>query len=180
MSKKKDETLGDLGKRHYGGVSIFGLDAFGSPVGLNPLWGAVAGVAAEGVGEMIADKMPLQFLKDNKVYSGIALSALTGGIMAYFPGSRAAGWAAIATGATAGIMKMAAEKWGKTAMEGWGIPTIESTPTLGITTVDPTVTLGQDDSGMPTLVGDQPQLVGGPVISGIAGHFGATVIGSRN
>ena len=57
--------------RGYGNVSLFGLDEFGSPVGLNPMWGVAAG-GSISTGTAIAVR---EFTKQVKYAEGIGALA---------------------------------------------------------------------------------------------------------
>lgn len=80
----------------YDDVDFFGLDAYGMPAGVNPMWGALAGSA---VGTLTAVGITQFTDKDRWAeLIGFGASALAGGIMAIFPATRNAGWTAMAVG----------------------------------------------------------------------------------
>lgn len=104
---KSDTALGAYGDGDYtemGQVDLFGLDEFGQPVGMNPLWGAVIG-GGIGTGTAIAVRAlsagygPGATTFDYHKWSegiGFAVGAATSGLLMAFPGTRAAGWAGMA------------------------------------------------------------------------------------
>ena len=90
----KDNQLNGLGA--YDDVDFFGLDSYGMPAGINPMWGAVAGT---GLGTLTAVGIK-QFTSWDKWAEllGLGAAGLTGGVMAIFPPTRHAGWNAMAAG----------------------------------------------------------------------------------
>jgi hypothetical protein len=204
-----------------GKVDLFGLDEFGSPNGMNPLWGAIIG-GGLGTGTAIAVRAlagaPAAGKFDWKKYSegiGFAVGAATSGLMIAFEGTRAAGWAGLAVAfMTNGLRQLESMFMEKTAM--FGAATIE--PLNGVTTefLSPgtrDVGLGVADVqyvpeaygtipgvyGTPvagTQMGTAPpvdlmaahnlpansyqvELMGGPALSGLSAHYGATLFGSE-
>ena len=179
----------------YGDADMFGLDEFGQPVGLNPLWGAIAG-SALGTGTTIAlRRTALPGSTTARYAEGIGglVAAAAGGVMAVFPGSRAAGWTAIATAALNNglrqldqyLQMQAVSTSTAPPMRGWGEVTFEPRQALkglDMVTAEERTALG---SPMPTLVGDnglsrnpaagQVRLLGGPPMSGLSSHWGATL-----
>lgn len=203
--------LGDDYGDDYGEVDMFGLDEFGQPVGMNPLWGA-----ALGAGFQTGTAMAVRGLTDMDEWAeaiGAGVGLLGGGIMAFFPGSRAAGVTAMAVSLVSGGLrtleqfisdkeKMKAETAKANAgTTGYGSVTIEPTHTVGgfgqveieplsggfgIATIEPSAQvagLGQ----APQLLGylgqeqraAQVQIEGGPMISGLGAHYGATIFGGN-
>lgn len=89
--------LGDLGRGGYDdGVDLFGLDEFGAPVGLAPLYGAMIGTGAGTLTAIGVRSMKPEW-GDKSELIGLAAGVLTGGIMLAFPGTRHAGWVAMAS-----------------------------------------------------------------------------------
>ena len=162
------------------GVDLFGLDEFGQATGLSPLWGAVAGAGFQSAGAIA-----WRAYKNDKddAYAdlvGAGAGALAGGVMMAFEGTRHAGWTAVAVSLVAGLSRYAETKLMEApagATAGYGLPTIEPQYALGLPTIEPTQAFGNAD--MPQLVGNQPELVGGPAVSGLAQHYGATLFGGN-
>jgi len=93
-----------------GDVDMFGLDAFGNPVGLGAAWGAMVGgglgtVTSIGIRSMAASPGLYKWSEG----IGFASGALAGGVMMAFDASRHSGLAAIATAlATNGLRQIEA------------------------------------------------------------------------
>ena len=99
----KNETSG------LGEIDLFGLDEFGSPEGLAPLYGALIGSglqAAVAVGVRQATKKGLKAADWAKWSEGIGVIAasIAGGAMYFFPQTKGAGVAALA-GALGGVIR---------------------------------------------------------------------------
>ncbi len=233
------DDMGDVGE-----VDMFGLDEFGQPTGLNPMWGAIIG-GGIGTGTAIAVRSMAKNSPTLQKYSegvGLLTGAVAGGVMMAFPGSRAAGWSALATAfVTNGLRQLEAMFMGAPATAGYGgvvvdpqylvnglgqdyavqelhgggfgIHAIEpgyavNGHGMGIVEVDPTHIvqgLGHLGAGNVQIQGSgygagtgvrvdglgqggpmnpqspQAQLVGlgGPNVSGLASHYGATLFGSK-
>lgn len=182
MSKKNTNLGGLGGNDDYGDVDLFGLDEFGAPVGLNPVWGAMTG-GAVSTGAAIAVR---QWLPEYHGWSegiGAAAGVLAGAVMAFFPGTRAAGWTGMAVAVTTAGLRQAEKLLVGDAVDYYGLPSV-STPyyagveiePLGIATTEDAMTAGADAQ----LLGQSPaQLVGAENML-LARHFGATVFGSNN
>lgn len=123
-----DYDYSDMGQ-----VDLFGLNEFGMPEGMNPLWGAVIG-GGIGTGTAIAVRA-LAGKSDYGKWSegiGFGVAAASSGLLMAFPGTRAAGWAGLAVAfMTNGLRQLEQmfTKGGGTA--GWGAATIE--PLNGVT-----------------------------------------------
>lgn len=183
-----------LGTSRARDVDAFGLDEFGQPTGLNPLWGAVAGTGLGTIGA-IAVRQFTSYGKHSELI-GFGLGALASGVMIFFKGTRAAGW----TGLAAAFLNN-----GLRQLEGMlmAAPAAAAGTGMGDVTVEPITALrgaGQfgvvemeqetaltgptaDREGMPQLVGagianasQHVQLLGGPGLAQFAGHWGATVM----
>jgi len=79
-------------------VDAFGLNEFGQPAGLNPVWGAVVGTGLGTLGAIGARQFGKTGGKMSQ-YSelvGLGMGALASGAMAFFDGTRAAGWTGLA------------------------------------------------------------------------------------
>lgn len=89
----------------YDDVGLFGLDEFGDPTGLHPVYGiavgaGVASLAAVAVREMAPAAAPGSFdWKKNSALVGTVAGIAAGGAMVAFPGTRYAGWLAILSAA---------------------------------------------------------------------------------
>ena len=191
-------------KDSLGSVDAFGLDEFGSPVGLNPLWGAVAGTGISTLGSMGVRQFATPGGKWWK-YSeaiGFGLGALTGGGLLFWEGTRSAGWTALASAfLNSGLRQLEAmvlapdpaammkQMMDQAAAAGVAGAVIEPTTVLagqvGIPQIEPTQVISgnfaEANVDMPQLVGagleqanDHIQLVGGPALSQFAGAWGST------
>jgi hypothetical protein len=93
-----------------GDVDMFGLDAFGNPVGLGAVWGSLVGGGlgtATSIGIRSMAKSPSLYKWSEGI--GFASGALAGGVMMAFEASRHSGVAAIATAlATNGLRQIEA------------------------------------------------------------------------
>lgn len=103
MTKVMHSALGDHDMGD--GVDLFGLDEWGQPVGMNPLWGAMAGVGVATAATIAVRQLTKpasagaaeSTLHKFSELVGGAVGALAGGAMIFFPRTRAAGWTALAT-----------------------------------------------------------------------------------
>jgi hypothetical protein len=195
---KKNMEMGLAGD--YDGVDFFGLDEFGMPAGMNPLWGALAGAGIQS-GTAIAVRA-FTDMDDWSEAIGAGAGIAAGGVMAIFSGTRAAGWTAMAVSLVSGglrtLEKLFSDKEkAKSTVAGYGIPVVDrafpvnglgqiDVRPLGIATVEPGMMPGQMSGAdaqllgaNPQLLGANPQLLGGPAISGLGAHYGATIFGSR-
>lgn len=210
MSTKAKE-LGSGDFADVGEPDMFGLDEFGDPVGMSPLWGAVI-AGGLGTGATIVTRAVASPLSGWSKWSegiGFAAGALASGFMMLFDNSRAAGWAGLATAfVTNGLRQlegvlmspsMDSEILQPSGTQGWAGTVVEPAHVLqgglGIATVEPGYAINGLGRSMPTLVGpplhgdygmsnnpavQQTQILGGPNISGLGAHFGATVFGGNN
>jgi len=93
-----------------GDVDMFGLDAFGNPVGLGAAWGVLIGgglATATSIGLRSMLKSPTVYKWSEGI--GFGVGALTGGVMMFFQDMRHSGLAAIATSfATNGLRQVEA------------------------------------------------------------------------
>lgn len=172
-------------EKGLGNVDLFGLDEFGAPAGLNPLWGAVIGSGLGTLGA-IGTRQFTRFGRHSELV-GLAAGALSSGAMLFFEGTRDAGWTGLASSLlNNGLRQLELMFFVPELQAGTQGVEIEPTQALGIATVSPSqALLGEGDSDMPQLVGanlaqanDHVQLVGGPGLAQHAGHWGATVIPS--
>jgi hypothetical protein len=90
-----------------GEVNIFGLDEYGMPAGISPLWGLGVGVAlSSGVPAVLrmTVKTPTSKLLKYDEAIGAAAGTVAGGVMMFFKGSRYAGLTGLITSlGTAGV-----------------------------------------------------------------------------
>jgi hypothetical protein len=199
MRPPQDEMIGTDGDALMArDVNAFGLDGFGRPVGMSPLWGAVVGTGVGTVGAVAARQFaPVSWAKWSEAI-GFGLSALASGVMIAFKGTRAAGWTGLASAFLNNGLRqielmlfmpaasVPAAGWGR-----FGDVVIEPTQALmgngmGLVDIEPEQALfgaTHDTGDMPMLVGanlaaasDHVQLVGGPALAQFAGHWGATTI----
>lgn len=180
-----------LGARDYDDVDAFGLDEFGAPAGLNPMWGAAIG---SGLGTVAAIGLrqtdPTGFMARHAEALGFGAAAVASGAMIFFPGSRAAGW----TGLAAAFLNNGLRALEQYVLKG-GLSGVVIEPTtafagrggLGMVDIERTTAFRGGATGLgrgselPQLVGatlqsasDHVQLVGGPALNRFAGHWGAT------
>jgi len=175
-------------KNGLGAVDAFGLDQFGQPVGLNPVWGAALGSGLGTIGAIATRRYAPKYAKHSELV-GFGLGAGASAAMLAFEGTRAAGWTGLASAfmnnglrsleimffhadaaKTAAASAETIERMAQAQAEASngngnavsGI-TIDPTQVLEGVTIDPTQTLGA--APLPTLVG-----------AGVSGHFGSTVI----
>jgi hypothetical protein len=173
-------------------IDAFGLDQFGQARGLNPLWGAAAG---SGLGTAVAiglKRWGSPKLKEHREAIGFLTGAAAGGAMIAMKNTRAAGWTALAAAflnnglrALNNYLEDDETKEAKTVkgyMDGVVIsPTTAFSGYGGMGLVEVSPTTAFSDAELPQLVGaslqsasDQVQLVGGPALSDLASHYGAT------
>lgn len=137
--------LGAYDYSDMGQVDLFGLNEFGMPDGMNPLWGAVIG-GGIGTGTAIAVRAlggkPTVGKTDWGKWSegiGFAVGGLSSGLMMAFPGTRAAGWAGLAVSFMTNGLRALEQMFTKTSaatkkgahVSGWGAAVIE--PLDGVT-----------------------------------------------
>lgn len=198
----------DLGR--YGGmgsVNFFGLDEFGQPSGLNPVWGALIGTGVANITpaaiRMASDDPDV--IRWDEV-AGVGAGVVASGAMLAFRGTRAAGWASLfGTLASAGVRalekalmsdekalivaasymsKKPAAKTGTDGVEVSQIPTlngpvVNQTPSLlGNAPTLPPQLLGAATNGLNGNVGAQ-QVPMGVQLNGLGRSFGAVVVGGN-
>lgn len=180
----KNPELGDAAD-DFDDVDAFGLDQFGQARGLSPMWGAVAGSGLPTVVSMGARRLGgAGFLGRHHEAAGFLAGVGAAGAMIAMKGTRAAGWTALAAAfLSSGLRAVEAELFG-----GGGLSGVVIDPTTafagyggGMGLVEVNRSTAFADNQMPQLVGanlqsasDHLQLVGGPALSNIAHHWGAT------
>lgn len=120
---------------------------------------------------------------------GAGVAIVAGGLLAAFPATRAAGWTAMATALVNNGLRAVENLMSHQATAGaWGEVRVEPTRAfaghLGMVTAEQRANLGA--AQLPTLVGAgqlgtparQVQIMGGPAVSSLAGHYGATIFGN--
>lgn len=193
MSKME---LGAISDSSFGAPDVFGLDEFGQPMGTNPVWGAIAGAGFQTATAMAVRQMAPSMEKYAEGLGALA-GILAGGVMWYFPGTRAAGVTAMATAAVGGGLRQIETflKKDSAAVHGYfGAPVIETNVPmlrdgmqLGLVQAEAVPRLGEvapnvtvmgppvADYGIAGPAAAQAQLLGGPQLSGLGSHFGATL-----
>jgi hypothetical protein len=187
-----------------GSVDLFGLDEFGQPTGSLWQYGAVIGAVTQTGGAMLFRNV----IKNEKAFKyseilGAGVSAVAGAAL-YFMGERTAGMSAGLSGLVSGGLRQlefntlmdkmkALTGFGYAAVDKqWLVPGSAGSmgDGLGLATVEqsPHVYGASLGGQMPNLVGDyglsanpaanSVQLQGGPTISGLGGHYGATLFSS--
>ena len=198
-SASEDDDLGRMGE-----VNFFGLDEFGQPNGLNPVWGGLIGTGVSNIVpaaiRMASDDPDV--IRWDEV-SGLGAGVVTSGVMLAFSGTRAAGWAALfGTLASTGIralekalmsdekalvvaasyMKKADKPTTTEGVEVSRIPTlngtvVQQTPALlGNAPTLPPQLVGAAMTGLADNVAAQ-QVPAAIQLNGLGGRFGATVVG---
>lgn len=183
-----------------GSVDLFGLDEFGQPVGGLSVYGGLIGGVTQTAASMVFRRVTANATMNK--YSellGGAVGALAG-VGMWFMGSdyRAAGFSAGLTALVTGALRQAeVSLMPAGAPAGWGMTSIDpgylvpgsagmSGYGLGMATVEnsaqvrglqgPPQLVGAGDYGLAGNPGaQQVQLQGGPAISGLGSHFGATL-----
>ena len=198
----------DLGRyRGMGEVNFFGLDEFGQPSGLNPVWGALI-----GTGVANATPFAIRMASDDPEVirwdevAGLGAGVLASGAMLAFRGTRAAGWASLfgtlaSTGlralekalmsdekalivAASYMSKKPAAKTGTDGVEVSQIPTlngtvVQQTPALlGNAPTLPPQLLGAAATGLNGNVGAQ-QIPQSIQLNGLGRSFGSVVTGGN-
>lgn len=198
----------DLGR--YGGmgsVNFFGLDEFGQPSGLNPVWGALIGTGVANITpaaiRMASDDPDV--IRWDEV-AGVGAGVVASGAMLAFRGTRAAGWASLfGTLASAGVRalekalmsdekalivaasymsKKPAASQTQNGTEITQIPTlngpvVNQTPALlGNAPTLPPQLLGAAANGLNGNVGAQ-QVPAGVQLNGLGRSFGSVVAGGN-
>jgi len=149
MKKKQASLAHALGSygddQHMGDVDLFGLDSFGQVAGMPALWGGAIG-ALMGTGTAIAVRQLLkpaagQTANPALPYSeliGLGAGVVTGGIMYAYPGTRAAGLAAMAVAAINNGLRFAEQML--------ATPTVAQTASGTVTTTPGTTSPGTTPS----------------------------------
>jgi len=188
MKDKNQAVLGAADE--YDDVDAFGLDEFGQPRGLNPLWGAVAGSGLGTVAAMGLRRFGGPTMAKHAEGIGFGVAAAAAGGMIAFKGSRAAGWTALAAAFLNNGLRAVEQYFLRDETAGWGGVVVSPTTSfqgygggMGLVEVQPTTSFS--DAQLPQLVGaslqqasDHVQLVGGPALNAHSGHWGATLFSS--
>jgi len=148
------ETLGDYGDYgdvgEYGNVDFLGLDEFGQPVGMNPMYGAMVGAGLATGAAIGLRNLAAKGSFWNKYAEGVGFlaGAAAGGAMMFSPGTRAAGLTGIATAfITNGLRQL--ETLFATPSAAFGLPYIEPTRSFGGPVIEPTrVLTGNNGFGL--------------------------------
>ncbi len=191
-----------------GSVDLFGLDEFGQPEGTLWAYGGLIGAVTQTGGAIAARQLfkNAKAFEYSEII-GAGVSAVAGAAL-YFMGERTAGMATGLSGLVSGGLrqlefKAMAKKVAAAGLAGYGfgLPTIDRQAIvpgsqglmdggLGLATVEQSPHVYGPNLGgeMPQLVGDyglsanpaanSVQLQGGPTISGLGGHYGATLFSS--
>lgn len=182
-------------------IDLFGLDEFGQPVGGLSVYGGLIGGVTQTAAAMVFRRVTTNTTM-NKFSEGLGgvVGAIAGAAM-WFAGDdyRAAGVSAGLTALVTGALRQAEVSLMPVAgaSAGWGMVSVDpqymvpgssgmSGYGLGLATIEPSASL-RGLQGPPQLVGagsyglgdnpgaSQVQLQGGPAISGLGAHFGATL-----
>jgi len=172
-------------------VDAFGLDELGAPAGLSPMWGAVAGSGLGTVTSMAARRFGTGKLAQHAEAVGFLTAAAASGAMILTRRMRAAGWTGLAAAFLNNGLRALEQYMAAPSLSGWGGVVVEPTTSfagrggLGLVDVERTTSF-QGMGDLPQLVGanlqsasDHVQLVGGPALNSVAGHWGATLFGAQ-
>lgn len=186
-----------------GNVDLLGLNNFGEPVGMNPLWGVTIGGGTSFATSMILSRTSKAAHAD---LIGFLAGLATGGVMYSMKSTRHA-----AFGAFAGAFFASGLKWlgntlfggGSKAVAGMGLPMINAlNGQMGMPMINalngmglPSVSNTPHPHGtIPGVAGPQmsggigsPPIsllgqrlgAGGPQVSGLSARYGATLLGGR-
>jgi hypothetical protein len=180
----------------HGKVNMFGLDEFGSPAGIEPYWGAVA-----GPGISAGTAVAVRGLASGKVAEwsegiGGLVGALSGGLMMIFSQTRGAGLVTLLSSLVSAIPRQlerslnaddpataAAVKAGKDAAK--AIQTAQQQSAgFGLTTAEPAQLMGPPISNQGPLqqniAAQQVGAYGGPALTNFSPFYGSTVMGGGN
>lgn len=161
----KDNGLGGADLGSYDEVSMFGLDEFGAPVGIGPLYGAVIGV---GAGTLTA--IGVRSLTSYGAHSeliGLGVGVAAGAIMvAASESTRHAGWVAMAAAALNNGLRAVEQYFRQGSVMGFTQIESRRAP-LGLTQIESRRRPGG-------LAGGGAQLYAPPKINRGAGHWGAS------
>ncbi len=78
-----------------GNVDLLGLNSFGNPVGLNPIWGTLIGGGVAGVTQMTVKHTASGNVQMNSDLIGLGAGVATAGLMLSMKGTRHAAWGAL-------------------------------------------------------------------------------------
>ena len=186
----KDNGLGD----GLGTADAFGLDEFGQTSG-NVWMGSLAGALVQS-GSAAAVRRFTSYGKWSEAI-GAGIGTLAGAVMigVVEPHNRMLGWNCIAVylangvvrqmehlfmggGATEGVDIERLGGFGEVQIEGLGNASVETPHQLGINGPGAEL-MGLGGGGRLGAAADQVELNGGPGISGLGAHFGATLFGGN-
>lgn len=190
-----------------GNVDLLGLNSFGEPVGMNPLWGVTIGGGTSFATSSILSRMGSGKAAAHADLIGFLAGLATGGVMYSMKSTRHA-----AFGAFAGAFFASGLKWlggvlfgapTTKAVAGVGLPMVNALNGLGL----PMVQALNGQIGMPAISNQSipqgtipgvagPQVsggvgtppinllgqrlgAGGPQVSGLSARYGATLLGGR-
>lgn len=173
-----------------GTADAFGLDEFGQVAG-NVWMGALAGALVQS-GSAAAIRRFTSYGAWAEAI-GAAIGAAAGAVMIGTVENKALGWNCIAVSLANGLVRQLEQSFrgagavsgvdierlsglGEVQIEGLGNASVETPYQLGRDGQDPQL-MGGHSLGQ---VADQVQLNGGPGISSLGGHFGATLFGGTN
>jgi hypothetical protein len=184
MNEDLKGTRGD----DFDDVDAFGLDELGSPAGLSPMWGAVAGSGLGTVASMAARRFGTGKIAQHAEAVGFLAGAAASGTMIAMRRTRAAGWTGLAATFLNNGLRALEQYMMAPSLSGWGGVVVEPTTSfagrggLGLVDIQRTTSFqGSMGDQLPQLVGaslqdasDHVQLVGGPALNSFAHHWGAT------
>jgi hypothetical protein len=182
------------------GVDLFGLDEFGQPVGGLSVYGGLIGGVTQTAASMLFRRVTTNSTmnKFSEGLGGVVGAAVGAGLWFMGPDYRAAAFSAGLTALVTGALRQAeVSLLPAPATAGWGMVSVDpqymvpgssgmSGGQWGLATIEPSASL-RGLQGPPQLVGagnyglgdnpgaQQVVLQGGPNISGLGAHFGATL-----
>jgi len=170
-----------------GKVDLLGLNQFGQPVGLNPLWGVTIGGGVSFTTSTILARMGSAKAAAHSDLIGFLAGLATGGVMMTMPSTRHAAWGAFA-GAffTSGLKWLSGVLFGapKEAAQtnGVGLPMISPLNGLGMPMIQPLNGAGLGlpaVSTTPTPQGTIPGVAGPQVSGGVGTPPPVNLLGQR-
>lgn len=189
MSKYNDTD--DLGESPS--VDLFGLNEFGEVIGAREMWGCALGATVSTGVAIGARALGGVTMKRYSELIGLGAGVAVSGAMIAMPSTRAAGWTALVTSFigngfraieqfftapssdVSGVVMERLDRYGNVNAAPLGATVLEPLAGAQVGAIDPPVDR-RLNSGLPAHAG-YAYAAGGPPMSGLAGHYGATMFG---
>jgi len=180
MAKRR--SYGDVSETgDVGTIDMFGLDEFGTPIGLPAFYGAAGGAAVQTLSAMAIKKFaPAQAAWSEAIGGAIGIAA---GAVAYYAAPRARGAAAamMAVSAVNGVLR-------QFVPELLGLSGMDVEQVRGHEAAWGGVQAEQVDGVLPEVLSSSAladeaakvRMLEGPEISGLGQNYGATIFGARS